>query len=95
MIELRETAKALLKTAQTNQITFEVHQAHKLIIGQQNFDVDGVTKSEQQHQESNERFERMLAELRQFSIESEIRFNMRQAEIRQMIDRLFNQGETE
>jgi chromosome segregation ATPase len=56
---------------------------------------ESTQRFDQLHQESNQRFEIMLAELRQLRIEGELRFNGMQTEIRRIIDHLFNQGETE
>jgi hypothetical protein len=45
----------------------------------------------QRQQESDQRFEIMLAELRQLKIDSDARFNGLQTEIQRILDRLFNQ----
>lgn len=85
MADLRLAAEALLQTAQLHQRNFETIAAEL-----QTFRA-GLERSDRLHQESAERFEILLAELRQLRIESEARLNGQQTEIRRLIDRLFNQ----
>lgn len=92
MADLRLAAEALLQTAQLHQRNFET-----IATELQTFRA-GLERSDRLHQESArlhresaERFEILLAELRQLRIESEARLNGQQTEIRRLIDRLFNQ----
>ncbi|BDA75762.1 hypothetical protein RIVM261_082720 [Rivularia sp. IAM M-261] len=62
MTELRVTAEALLQTAQIHQRNFEVVSAE-------------LQTFRQRQLESDQRFEVMLAELRQLKIDSDARFN--------------------
>jgi uncharacterized protein YaaN involved in tellurite resistance len=107
MVELRTTAEALLQTAQIHQRNFEV-MAREMNEGRRNVETlaqgmetlvsetnESTRRFDQLHQESNQRFDIMLAELRQLRIEGELRFNGMQTEIRRIIDHIFNQGEPE
>jgi chromosome segregation ATPase len=84
MSDLRTAAEALLQTAQIHQQNFETVTAE-------------FQSFRQRQQESDQRFEIMLVELRQLKIESDARFNGLQTEInglqteiRRILDRLFN-----
>jgi hypothetical protein len=80
MSDLRAAAAALLQTAQIHQRNFEIVSAELQIL-------------RQRQQESDQRFEVMLAELRQLKIDSDARFNGFQTEIQHILDRLLNQSD--
>ncbi|KAM3095491.1 hypothetical protein ACKFKG_13375 [Phormidesmis sp. 146-35] len=84
MVDIRAAAEALSQVTQIHQQNFETVTAEFQILRQRQL-------------ESDQRFEVMLAELRQMKIDSDARFNGlqteingMQTEIRRILDRLFN-----
>jgi hypothetical protein len=89
MSDLKTAAEALLQTAQIHQANFEAVTTE-------------LQLSRQRQQESDERFEIILAELRQMKVDSDTRFSIHQAEIsgmqteiRRILNRLLNQQSDE
>lgn len=89
MSDLRIAAEALLQTAQIHQQNFETVTTELQ-----------ATRAElqtlrQRQLESDQRFEVLLAELRQIKIDSDTRFNGLQTEIHRVLNRLFDQQDSD